>query len=175
MIIWFIGISGSGKTTLGKLLYKKLKKKIKNLLFIDGDEFRKLIGNNIGYSLKDRNTNAKRLINFIKYFSDQKINIICAANLTSKKYQSIARKVFKRKYFEIFVKTSIKTLIAERDYKQIYKKALQKKIKNVVGIDIKYSMPKNSNLIINNDKRKSDFSDVINKIISKSKIMRKKV
>ena len=67
MIIWFIGISGAGKTTLGKLLYKKLNKKIKNLLYIDGDEFRSLTGNNIGYSLKDRNTNAKRLINFIKY------------------------------------------------------------------------------------------------------------
>ncbi len=175
MIIWFIGISGAGKTTLGKLLYKKLNKKIKNLLYIDGDEFRSLTGNNIGYSLKDRNTNAKRLINFIKYISDQKINIICAANLTSKKYQSIARKMFKKKYFEIFVQTSIETLISERDYKQIYKKALQKKIKNVVGIDIKYSLPKNSNLIINNNRKKSDFSDVINKIISKSKIMKRKV
>ena len=175
MIIWFIGISGAGKTTLGKLLYKKLNKKIKNLLFIDGDEFRTLTGSNIGYSLKDRNTNAKRLINFIKYFSDQKINIICAANLTSKKYQSIARKMFKKKYFEIFVQTSIETLISERDYKQIYKKALQKKIKNVVGIDIKYSIPRNSNLIINNNKKKSDFSDVISKIISKSKIMKRKV
>ena len=154
MIIWFIGISGAGKTTLGKLLYKKLNKKIKNLLYIDGDEFRSLTGNNIGYSLKDRNTNAKRLINFIKYISDQKINIICAANLTSKKYQSIARKMFKKKYFEIFVQTSIETLISERDYKQIYKKALQKKIKNVVGIDIKYSLPKNSNLIINNNRKK---------------------
>ena len=173
MIIWFIGISGSGKTTLGKLVYKKLNKKIKNIIYIDGDEFRNLMGNDLGYKSADRDKNAKRLIKFIKFLSSQKINVVCAANLTKKKYQLHARKVLGKQYYEIFVKTSLKTLIEKRDYKKLYKKALEKKIKNVVGIDIKYDEPKKSNLIIENEKNRKNFSKIVDKIIDKTNILKK--
>ena len=122
MIIWFIGISGSGKTTLGKLVYKKLNKKIKNIIYIDGDEFRNLMGNDLGYKSADRDKNAKRLIKFIKFLSSQKINVVCAANLTKKKYQLHARKVLGKQYYEIFVKTSLKTLIEKGTIKNFIRK-----------------------------------------------------
>jgi cytidine diphosphoramidate kinase len=173
MIIWLIGISGSGKSTIGKSLHNKLKRKVKNLVYIDGDEFRALMNNDLGYSITDRDKNAKRMIKFIKFLSDQKINVICAANLTNKKYQLLAKKVLKKKYFEIFVKTSIKTLIENRDYKKLYKKAIQKKIKNVVGIDLKYDEPKNSNLVIENEINRKNFSQIIDKIITKTNILKK--
>ena len=185
MIIWLIGISGSGKTTIGKLVYRKLNKKIKNIVYIDGDEFRDLMGNDLGYKSKDRDKNARRLIKFIKFLSNQKINVICAANLTKKKYQLHARKVLGKEYYEIFVKTSLKTLVEKRDYKKIkekkipcnskklYKKALNKKIKNVVGIDIKYDEPKKSNLIVENEENRKNFSKVVDKIINKTNILKK--
>lgn len=173
MIIWLIGISGSGKTTIGKSVYNKLKKKIKNLIYIDGDEFRKLMDNDLGYKMTDRDKNARRLIKFLKFFSDQKINVICAANLTKKKYQLLARNTLKRDYYEIFIKTSLKTLIDRRDYKKLYKKALQKKIKDVVGIDIKYEEPKNSNLVIENEISRKNFSKIADKIIQDTKILKK--
>ena len=62
-IIWITGISGVGKSLLGSHLKKKLKKFIK----FDGDEFRKLFNNDLGYSIKDRNTNAERLIAVVGY------------------------------------------------------------------------------------------------------------
>ena len=67
MILWFTGISGVGKTTIAKYVYKKLKKKRKNLIHIDGDNFRKMFNNDLGYRLKDRDKNATRLINFVNY------------------------------------------------------------------------------------------------------------
>ena len=94
MIIWFIGISGSGKTTIGKLVYKKLNKKIKNIIYLDGDEFRYLMGNDLGYKSIDRDKNAERLIKFIKFLSNQKINVICSANLTKKKISTTCKKSF---------------------------------------------------------------------------------
>ena len=173
MIIWLIGISGSGKTTIGKLVYRKLNKKIKNIIYIDGDEFRDLMGNDLGYKSIDRDKNARRLIKFIKFLSNQKINVICAANLTKKKYRLLARKVLGKKYYEIFVKTSLKTLVEKRDYKKLYKKALNKKIKNVVGIDIKYDEPKKSNLIVENEENRKNFSKIVDKIINKTNILKK--
>ena len=72
MIIWITGISGAGKSTLGKLFFKKFKKKYKNTVFFDGDEFRKIFNDDIKYTLKDRDVNAQRLTTLVKYLSESK-------------------------------------------------------------------------------------------------------
>ena len=92
MVIWLIGLSGSGKTTIGNCVYKQLKKKLKNIVYIDGDIFRKIMSNDLGYSLKDRNKNAIRIINLVSNLAKQDLNVICASNLTSSKSRNIARK-----------------------------------------------------------------------------------
>ena len=139
MILWFTGISGAGKTTIGSYFFKKFKKKNKNTIMIDGDEFRKVFSNDLNYTLKDRNKNAERITSLVKYLSNQNINIIVAANLTSKNIET-GVKEFKN-YINVYINANISSLI-KRDYKNLYKKALNKKIKNVVGVDIPAIIPK---------------------------------
>ena len=115
MVIWITGISGSGKSTFGKYFFKKFKKKHKNTIFFDGDEFRKIFLDDVKYTLKDRNKNAERLTNLIKYLSDQKINIVISANITSQKFRDWCRKKIKN-YFEVFIDTPFNILL-KRDYK----------------------------------------------------------
>ena len=169
MVIWFIGISGSGKSTLGKFFYSNFKKKYKNTIFFDGDEFRKIFDNDLKYSLEDRNKNAKRLTSIVKYLSDQNINVIVSANLTSQKYRIWCRKNIKN-YFEIFINTPFSILL-RRDYKNLYRDALKKKIKNVVGVDLKFVKPQNSDLEISNSSTKkklyNNYSTIIKKLKSK--------
>ena len=43
MVIWISGMPGTGKSTLAKYYFNRQKKKLKNLILIDGDAFRKLI------------------------------------------------------------------------------------------------------------------------------------
>ena len=92
MIIWITGISGSGKTTLGKYFFRNFKKKYENTIFLDGDEFRSLFSNDLKYTIKDRDKNAVRLTSLVKYLSDQKVNIIISANITSQRFRNWCRK-----------------------------------------------------------------------------------
>ena len=160
-IIWITGISGTGKTTLAKYYLKFLK----NFIWIDGDQFRKLFNNDLGYTLYDRNKNAERLINFSKFLFEQNNSIIISANLTSKKYKKIIKKKFKN-ITHINIDVDFNKL-KNRDKKSIYKKN-----KNVVGKDIK--IKKNLKLydyeIINNGTKKEFLlygKKVLNKINKK--------
>ncbi len=147
MVIWITGLAGSGKTTLVNLSLKTVKNLIGPTFHIDGDEFRKCFENDLGYSLKDRNTNAMRLINFIEYINNQNINVICSANLTSPEYRKLAREKFKN-FFEVFIKVEMETLYKRKP--EIYTKS-QTKESPVAGLEIKFEDPKSADLILDNN------------------------
>ena len=74
--------------------------------------------------------------------------------------------------FEIFIDTPI-DILKKRDYKKLYKKAFSGKIKNVVGVDIKFIKPKKPDLIIDNSKVKKNLFQNYSKILKE--IKRKKI
>ena len=146
MIIWIIGKSGTGKTTVGKLLLKKLKKKYKNTVFLDGDQVRAVWGNSLGHSLRDREKNALYIFNLCRLLDRQKINVVCCIVSIFPKFQKLSRKSFK-KFLLIHLKAPIH-ILKKRDKKKLYKKFYSKKIKNVVGLDIPFPKPYKPDLTI---------------------------
>ena len=136
-------------------------------MYLDGDSFRKLFKNDLGFSLKDRNINAERICNFVKFLQSQKINVIVSANLTSKKYQILSKKIY-HNYLSIYIESRLSNL-RKRDKKKIYRNK-----KNVVGLNIKFDKPKNSDLYIINDGTKKKFLKnikSIEKLIKRKKIV----
>jgi len=162
MVIWLIGLSGSGKSTIGAIVYKKLKKKYKNTVWLDGDKVRKIYSDNLGFTIKDREKNAERLSKLSKFLSDQKINVVGSILSNYPKWQKWNKKNIKD-YKQIYIKVSLKNLLL-RDKKNLYKNAISKKKCNVVGIDIKFNEPKNTDLIIDNNTKTKNFSKIINNI-----------
>lgn len=155
MVIWITGISGTGKSTLGKKLFVEIKKKFPATIFFDGDQFREIFQNDINYTLKDRDINAIRLTRLVRNISKQKVNIIVSANITNIKFRKWMKENVKD-YYEIYISASLKSLL-NRDYKKLYSKAVKKKIKNVVGVDLPFKEPKNSDLYLENNKSKNYF------------------
>ena len=146
MVIWIIGLSGSGKTTTGKILYKNIKKKYSNTVFLDGDILRGVWEKKLGHNLSDRKINAKRILNLCKLLDKQKINVVCCLLSIFPNIQKKARKIFKN-YYQFYLKVPIK-ILKKRDTKKIYKKFYSKKINNVVGLDIPFPKPYRSDITL---------------------------
>jgi adenylylsulfate kinase-like enzyme len=77
MIYWFIGQPACGKTTLAKML----KEAMVNVLYLDGDELRRIFGKSNpkeNFTREWREEQTKILQRFIGYVADQGINVIIA-------------------------------------------------------------------------------------------------
>ena len=80
MLIWITGLAGAGKTTIATALYERLKPEHKNLVLLDGDCFREVMGQDVGYDLNSRKIMAKRMSRLCKYLTDQDMHVICACD-----------------------------------------------------------------------------------------------
>ena len=169
MVIWLIGLSKSGKTTIAKKLKKKIKEKKKiNFFHIDGDVMRNIYNDKLGHTIKDRKINAERISKFCKLLSDQGINIIASVLSNFPDWQRWNKKNIKN-YKQILLKVNLKTLLT-RDKQKLYRNAINGKIRNVVGVDIKFKKPIKKTIIIDNNKNLNNVNPVVEEIIKKLKI-----
>ena len=169
MVIWLIGLSKSGKTTIAKKIKKKIKEKKKiNFFHIDGDVMRNIYNDKLGHTIKDRKINAERISKFCKLLSDQGINIIASVLSNFPDWQRWNKKNIKN-YKQILLKVNLKTLLT-RDKQKLYRNAINGKIRNVVGVDIKFKKPIKKTIIIDNNKNLNNVNPVVEEIIKKLKI-----
>ena len=149
MLIWVTGLAGAGKTTIATALFEKLKQKCSNIVLLDGDCFREIMGQDVGYDLNSRKIMAKRMSRLCKYLTDQGTNVICATISMHKEIHEFNHMAIKD-YYEIFVDVSMDNLV-KQDKKQLYSRALKNEIYDVVGVDLPFDKPENPDLIIDNN------------------------
>ena len=148
-VFWITGLSGAGKTTIGYLLYTKLKIQKNSIVFLDGDELRKIFGNDLGYSKEDRLKSAFRNSRLCKLLSDQEIDVICCTISMFDAIREWNRENIKN-YFEIYLDVSLETL---KDRKNIYRENNN----DIVGINVLAEIPKNPDIVLDNN---GDFSPI---------------
>lgn len=164
-IVWFTGLSGSGKSTLCKIIKFKLLKKKYKILLIDGDIFRKKKNVSNKFTKKEIIQNNLKIIDYVKNIKSKYdfilVSVISPLKITRQK----ANDIFKDRYFEIYIKCDIKTLV-KRDTKGLYALAKKKIIKNLIGFNskIKYEVTKYNKLVINTSKY--NVADCSKKIIN---------
>ena len=163
MVIWIIGVSGSGKSFFAKKLYQKLKVRIKKIIWIDGDKFRKKYSRDLKYSLRDRQVNSRRIQKSCLHYDKKNYFVICSVLSIFPKHQQKNRTIFSR-YIQIQINANFDK-IKKRNNKKIY---TQKK--NVVGKDLKFPKPFKSDIILKNNFNKTFEKNItkIEKIIKKS-------
>lgn len=167
-VLWFTGMSGAGKTTLANMLAKRLKKEGASVLVLDGDILRNTIHRKFDFSPEGIKKNNAFIVKLCKKHLSEFDYILVAVISPFLESRKHARKVLKDNFFEIFVKASLSTLI-KRDYKGLYKKALNHEIPNFIGIapNVPYQEPENLDLLINTElENKEQSIDKIIKFIS---------
>lgn len=149
-VLWFTGLSGSGKTTLATNLSELLRKKGYNTEILDGDEIRKGLSRDLGFSKEDREKHNERVMYVAKLLSRN--GVITLVPLISP-YREIREKAREEidNFIEIYVRCPLDVLI-KRDTKGLYKKALAGEIKNLTGLQDTYEEPVNPDVIVDTDK-----------------------
>ena len=165
-IIWLTGLSGSGKTTLSKKICKKLSKLNYKIKEIDGDIFRKKNKNINKFTKKNILNNNYSIIDYVDKIKINYEYVIISVISPLLQTRTYAKKKFGNNYYEIFVKCSLKTLV-KRDTKGLYKSAIQKKIKNLIGFNSKIVYEKSKYKIITIDTEKYSIKHSLNNIINK--------
>ncbi len=148
MVVWIIGLSGAGKTTLANEVIAHVRRAQRNVVLIDGDMVREVFGNDLGHTMEDRRTNARRICQLGKLLDDQGINVVCAILSLFPESRSWNREHLKS-YYEVFIDTPLQDLV-QRDSKGIYRRFNSGEIRDVAGMDIEFTRPDSADLTINN-------------------------
>jgi adenylylsulfate kinase len=149
MVIWVTGLSGSGKTTLCNALWQLLKPNIPELVNLDGDVIRTVLGGGLGYREQDRVVQIKRIQNFAKMLSDQGLVVLVGALYASRELLGWNRQNI-LDYFEVYLEASLETL-KHRDTKGLYPRPGGEVVPNVVGVDIAWHEPEAPDIKIDAD------------------------
>lgn len=143
-VYFFTGLSGAGKTTLGGLFHSHLKARKPNVVWLDGDQYRPVFTEDVGYTQEDRLRGAKRVFRVCKMLSDQGIDVVCCSISMYSEVREWNRANIEN-YKEVYIKVKKETLL-KRNQKGLYTSG-----KNVVGVDIPFDEPKFSDVVVEND------------------------
>lgn len=138
LVIWIFGRPSSGKTTLALNLLERLTKNGSQLIVLDGDEVRKGLCKDLGYSVADRTENIRRVAevaNLVARFG----NVVVVACITPLVHQRslVALLLGDVRVHFVYLPVSAETCVA-RDAKGLYAQALRGEVNDMTGISSKF-------------------------------------
>jgi adenylyl-sulfate kinase len=148
--LWFTGLSGAGKSTLSEGLMSRFRDAGARVELLDGDEVRAALSPNLGFSHEDRDTQVRRL-GFVSRLLSRNgvISIVAAISPYRETREEVKHGI--PNFIEVFVDCPIEVL-ASRDVKGLYRRALAGEIRNFTGISDPYEAPAAPDIVIHSDR-----------------------
>ncbi len=138
-VVWFTGLSGSGKSTLATLLSAELAHRGVHVEILDGDEVRRHLSKGLGFSREDRDTNVRRIGFVAKLLARAGA---CAMTAAISPYRDVRDELRRDigRFLEVYCRCPVDVLAA-RDPKGLYVKALAGEIAHFSGVTDPYEEP----------------------------------
>lgn len=147
LCLWFTGLSGSGKSTLANNIERELYALGIRTYSLDGDNVRRGLSSDLGFSESDRIENLRRVGAVAGLMCDAGLVVTAAFVSPFKKDRQLIRNLLGNEFFEIFVNTPLE-VCEQRDVKGLYQKARSGEISNFTGISSPYEVPQKPDLQI---------------------------
>ena len=165
--LWFTGVSGAGKSTLSQPVAERLKALGLRVEVLDGDVVRTNLSKGLGFTKEDRDINVRRIGFVANLLSRNGVAAITAAISPYRHVREEVRAMVTGDgggFVEVYVHCPLEVLAA-RDVKGLYKKALAGEIDHFTGVSDPYEAPLAPEVQI--DSSKESVADSVAKIIDK--------
>jgi adenylylsulfate kinase len=151
--LWFTGLSGAGKTTIAAIVEEELRNRGHQVEVLDGDVVRTHLSKGLGFSKEDRDTNIRRIGWVCELLTRHGVTAIAAAISPYRDVRDEIRQSIGR-FVEVYVEAPIEVL-AERDVKGLYRKALAGELDGFTGVSDPYEAPLNPEVVCPTDGRET--------------------
>ena len=149
--LWFTGLSGSGKSTLANAVEQTMALRGMHTMTLDGDNIRLGLNKDLSFKESDRIENIRRIAEVSKLMNDAGLIVLTSFISPYERDRQNARDIIGDDFIEIYVSTPIE-VCAQRDVKQLYKKAYAGEIPNFTGVNSPYEVPVNPEIEIDTSK-----------------------
>ena len=165
-VLWFTGLSGAGKSTLANQVQLWLHRSGRLCYMLDGDNIRKGLCSDLGFSSTDRDENIRRIAEVSALIADAGVIVLSSFISPLVTQRDNARKVIGKGFIEVFCHCPI-DICEQRDVKGLYKLARDGKIPEFTGVSSPYEDPPNPEIRI--DTGNSSVEEAVEAIISQLK------
>ena len=148
-VIWITGLPSAGKTTLANALYRFLDERGVPVVTIDGDEFRKSLSSDLGFSLDDRSENIRRAAQMARIVINSGVMAICSFVSPTIKIREQAQHIIEPENFiEVHVCTPL-SVCMQRDAKGLYQRAKLGNLDDFTGVSSPFENPVKPSIKVN--------------------------
>lgn len=152
--LWFMGRPSAGKSTLASRVEDQLVDVGYPIENLDGDDIRKNLHPDLGFSREDRRTNNRRTAYIAKLLNRNDIPVIVGMITPFRDSQEQARDIIEDEgtFVLVHVKCSVEAA-EERDPKGLYEKAREGKIEKFTGINHPFQEPLNPEIVVDTEEQ----------------------
>ena len=147
-VIWLTGLSGAGKSTIAARLERAMRASGVRTVVLDGDDLRRGLSRDLGFSEADRAENVRRAAEVAKLAAEAGLVAIVALISPFRAERRMARALMAPGAFvEVFVDTPLAVCEA-RDPKGLYRRARAGEIADFTGIGSPYEPPESPEIVL---------------------------
>jgi len=146
-VLWLTGLSGAGKSTLAIEAERALFEAGRHVYVLDGDNLRRGLNANLGFSHEDRTENIRRVGEVAALFADAGFICISAFISPYRADRERARSAARQGFHEVYVMADVATC-EKRDPKGLYERARRGEIPDFTGVSAPYEVPQSPELVV---------------------------